>query len=75
MDNKTEYFKCDCVYHRKGYILCNNCIEWINEDNKNDDGFIKVKRWKNNKTETNKPPITGYVINNYGRCNKKLQPP
>ena len=45
MDDKTEYFKCDCVYHRKGYILCAKCEEWMNygDDKKKENGFIKDK--------------------------------
>jgi len=52
MDDKTEYFICDCVYHKKGFILCEICEQIINEDNKNDDGFVKVKRWKNSRNRT-----------------------
>lgn len=37
MDDKTEYFICDCVYHKKGFILCEICEKIINEDNKKDD--------------------------------------
>ena len=51
MDDKNEYFVCDCIYHKKGFILCLICEEIINEDNKNDDGHIKVKRWSKSKPE------------------------
>jgi len=44
MDN--EYFDCDCVYGKNGYILCKMC-EIINEVDKNEFIKIKVKRWKN----------------------------
>ena len=49
MDDKNEYFICECIYHRKGFILCSICEKNINEDNKNDDGHIKVKRWSKSK--------------------------
>ena len=51
--NNNDYFKCDCVYHKKGFILCEICEQIINEDNKKYDGFIEVKRWKNNKIKNN----------------------
>lgn len=68
MDDKNEYFKCDCVYHRKGYILCENCIKWINEDSKNDDGFIKVKRWSRYETEDNKHDLRTRSKTTKGQC-------
>ena len=39
-----EYFICDCIYHKKGYILCLICEKKINEDNEKDDRYFKVKR-------------------------------
>ena len=47
--DKNKYFECDCIYHKKGYILCEKCEQIMNEDNNKYDGFIQVKRWKNNK--------------------------
>ena len=49
MDDKNEYFVCDCIYHKKGFILCLICEEIINSDNKKDDGYIKAKRWNKSK--------------------------
>ena len=41
-----EYFNCDCVYHKKGVILCKQC-EIIEEADKTDYIKFKVKRWGN----------------------------
>ena len=32
-DNNTDY-ECDCVYHRHGYILCDQCKEWLDKVDK-----------------------------------------
>ena len=42
----NDYFNCDCVYHKKGFILCKQC-EIIEEADKTDYIKIKVKRWGN----------------------------
>ena len=53
-----EYYECDCIYHKKGYILCVICDEWINKGNKRDDGNISIKTMAKQieaeKTEKNK---------------------
>ena len=41
----NQYFECDCIYHRKGFILCDTCAIIVNREQKHDDGSIKVKRW------------------------------
>ena len=41
-----EYFNCECVYGKSGYILCKQC-KIIEEADKNEFIKINVKRWKN----------------------------
>ena len=41
MMNENEYFKCDCVYHKKGFILCDKCENIVNENNNEEKNEIK----------------------------------
>lgn len=44
------YFECECIYHKKGVILCDTCETITNKDNRDDDdGFITVRRWRKRK--------------------------
>ena len=54
MDNSWN-FECECVHHKKGYVLCETCEIMINDNNKTNDVFVnKVKRWNKSKPNINK---------------------
>ena len=42
MMNENEYFKCDCVYHKKGFILCNKCENIVNENKNEEKTKLKI---------------------------------
>ena len=42
MMNENEYFKCDCVYHKKGFILCNECENIVNENKNEEKTKLKI---------------------------------
>ena len=43
--DENQYFECESIYHRKGFILCDVCAIIVNAEQKRDDGSVKVKRW------------------------------
>ena len=41
--NNIEYFTCECVYHKYGYVLCSTCAVILEAPKRS----VFVKRWRN----------------------------